>query len=144
MKRHAELLELSREHHAALKLARHARNAADSGEVAEIRRVAQRAVDLFATELDPHFVVEEQGLLVFLAQVGESALVARTLAEHQTLRELAGGLQQPDAATLLRFSEVLAAHVRFEERELFETTQACLEASGASGLLSAQSPVQAG
>jgi len=32
-----------------------------------------------------------------------------------------------DAATLLRFAELLSAHVRFEERELFEVAQAGLE-----------------
>jgi len=127
MKRHAELLELSREHHGALKLARDARRAADSAAADEIERLAQRVVDTFAAELDPHFRVEEEGLLPFLATAGESALVQRTLAEHLELRALAFAMQRPEAATLRRFADLLAAHVRFEERELFETAQTRLD-----------------
>ncbi|HPP48022.1 MAG TPA: hemerythrin domain-containing protein, partial [Accumulibacter sp.] len=82
MKRHPTLLQLAREHYNALKLARDARRAAESGEGREITALAQRVVDLFATELDPHFCVEERGILVLLAQSGEHALVARTLAER--------------------------------------------------------------
>jgi len=123
MKRHPQLLLLSREHHGALKLARYARLAAESGSNAEIARLAQRVIELFASELDPHFQVEERDLLPLLAAAGEQSLVERTLAEHVVLRELAGQLRAPDAATLARFAELLLAHVRFEERELFESAQ---------------------
>ena len=90
---------------------------------------AQRAVRLFASELDPHFRVEEQGILVALARVGENELVQRTLSEHAELRRLAILLSRPDAVTLLRFADLLAAHVRFEERELFEAAQHQMGAS---------------
>lgn len=126
MKRHPQLLELSREHHGALKLARHARLAAESGRGEEIARLAQRVVALFARELEPHFQVEEREVLPLLAAAGEGLLVERTLAEHAELRALADRLQVPDAATLARFAELLLAHVRFEERELFEAAQRSL------------------
>lgn len=126
MKRHPTLLQLSREHYSALKLARDARRAAESDAANAMTALAPRVVDLFATELEPHFRVEERGILVFLAQSGEHALVARTLAEHAELRRFARELSSPDAQTLLRFADLLTAHVRFEEREVFQAAQARL------------------
>ena len=124
MKRHPDLLQLSREHHGALKLARDARRAAASGDASEMAALAQRVAQVFPVELDPHFCIEEQGILLLLAQAGQHALVARTLADHAELRRLARALATPDADTLLRFAELLSAHVRFEEREVFEAAQA--------------------
>ena len=129
MKRHPQLQDLSREHYSALKLARAARQAAESGEMDAMTTLAQRVVRLFATELDPHFRVEEQGILVALARAGENELVERTLSEHAELRRLTMLLSDPDAVTLLRFADLLAAHVRFEERELFEAAQHQMAAS---------------
>lgn len=123
MKRHPDLLQLSREHYTALKLARDAKRAAESGTAGDVAGLAQRVVGIFAAELDPHFQVEEQGILVLLVQAGEHELVARTLADHAKLRHLASLLATPTADTLLRFGELLAAHVRFEEREVFEAAQ---------------------
>ena len=124
MKRHPDLLQLSREHYGALKLARDARRAAASGDASEIAALAQRVVQVFPVELDPHFCVEEQGILLLLAQAGQHELVARTLADHAELRRLAEVLATPDADSLLRFADLLGAHVRFEEREVFEAAQA--------------------
>lgn len=130
MKRHAELQDLSREHHGALKLARDARRAAQSGQADAIQRQAQRIVAAFAMELEPHFCTEERGLLVFLAAAGRNPLVQRTLAEHREMRALVADLRQPEAPTLRRFADLLEAHVRFEERELFEAAQALMTAAG--------------
>lgn len=136
MKRHPDLLNLSREHHTALKLARDAQRAAESGDANELKKLAQRVVSVFAAEIDPHFRVEEQGILVFLAQDGRHDLVQRTLTEHEELRRLVSALSRPDADTLLRFADLLAVHVRFEERELFEVVQAGIAAK--QGLPGAQ------
>ena len=127
MKRHPELLQLSREHYGALKLARDARRGAGSGEPGAVAALAQRVVQVFPAELDPHFRVEERSILVLLAQAGQHDLVTRTLADHAELRRLAKALATPDADTLLRFAELLAAHVRFEEREVFAAAQARLD-----------------
>lgn len=126
MKRHPELLQLSREHHGALKLARDARRAAGSGEPGAAAALAQRVVQVFPVELDPHFCVEEQGILAHLAQAGRHELVERTRADHTELRRLVRVLATPDAEALLRFADLLAAHVRFEEREVFAAAQAGL------------------
>ena len=126
MKRHPDLLQLSREHYTALKLARDAKRVAESGKPGGVDALAQRVVEVFAAELDPHFHVEEQGILVLLAQAGRHELVAHTAADHAELRRLAALLANPDADTLARFAELLGAHVRFEEREVFEAAQARL------------------
>lgn len=123
MRRHQQLQDLSREHHSALQLALRARRAVQSGDAAQIAASASACIEAFSVELDPHFVIEEGELLPALAQQGEHDLVQRTLAEHEQLRSLVVQLAQPDATTLQRFAELLNAHVRFEERELFEVAQ---------------------
>lgn len=127
MKRHQQLQELSREHHNALKLALHAKRAALSGDHAQISASASACVDAFGLELNPHFVAEETALLPALLKEGEQDLVRRTLSEHEAMRALVRQLAQPSATILLDFAELLTAHVRFEERELFEVAQQHLE-----------------
>jgi hemerythrin-like domain-containing protein len=134
MKRHPQLQTLSREHHGALKLARDVRKACESADAGEITALAQRVVRVFPVELDPHFCVEEQGILITLAHAGENELARRTRHEHEELRRLAGALATPDAGTLLRFAELLAAHVRFEEREVFAAAQASLAAESGQSI----------
>ena len=129
MKRHQQLQDLSREHHGALQLALHAKRATLSGDATRIAASAAACVNAFAAELNPHFVIEETTLLPELVQKGEHDLVQRTLAEHEEMRRLIAQLKSPDANTLQRFAELLSAHVRFEERELFEVAQRYLEAS---------------
>lgn len=126
MKRHGELLALSREHHAALKLVRASRRVAAAGDAAAVEHQARQVATVFAVELEPHFHAEEAGLLRWLAAAGQGLLVERTLADHRELRALAAELRQPATATLARFADLLEAHVRFEERELFETAQALM------------------
>ena len=53
-------------------------------------------------------------------------LVQRTLDEHARLRALNDSLSNPDRALMESFATLLHDHVRFEERELFETAQALL------------------
>jgi hemerythrin-like domain-containing protein len=124
MKRHERLQDLSREHHAALRLAVQARRAASSDDHALIDSAAAAVIAAFHTELNPHFVIEEQTLLPLLTQHGEGEVVARIEREHAELRRLSARLQEPDAATLAAFGELLNAHVRFEEREMFPLLEA--------------------
>lgn len=132
MKRHERLQPLSRDHHHTLRLARRLQQAEpDEGLRSEL--VAHRP------DLAEHFAVEEA--------LGERALSAcshdTTLAEqiermrreHREIEQLlVRALEAPEQATLHRLGECLVAHVRFEERELFNRLQAgCLddEARGA-------------
>ncbi|MBS1141982.1 MAG: Hemerythrin cation binding region [Proteobacteria bacterium] len=126
MKRHAALLQLSREHHHALKMSRQARFACDAGLTAAIAQAAETICERFRNELEPHFQSEEADLLPALAAAGAAGLVQRTLAEHAELRDLYRRLAEPNGETLDRFATLLNDHVRFEERELFETAQRLL------------------
>jgi uncharacterized protein (DUF885 family) len=119
------LLVLSREHHTALSLSvRIARIADAEAEAALLIRVPA----VFDAELEPHFQEEEQGLLPALVAAGELALVSRTLAEHGAMRNLMTHIRSGDVVSLKLFGQQLAAHVRFEERELFATAQDVLSA----------------
>ena len=129
MKRHQKLQDLSREHYSALKLALQAKRAALSGDPREIESATTACITSFRLELDPHFLVEEQTLLPILLASGEHRVVQRVEADHAELRRLAGGLLDPDTATLLAFAELLTSHVRFEEREMFEILESYLESS---------------
>jgi len=127
MKRSPALQSLSREHHAALKLAKACEHAASSGDAMQLRDACHRVVDEFLTRLEPHFVVEELELLPLLSATAMQALAERTLAEHAQLRALVEELQQRcEAEILQRFGRSLAAHVRFEERELFAALEELL------------------
>lgn len=126
MKRSQALIELTREHHAALVLARRAIVAPrDTSQAAEL---AVALAEIFARELEPHFLIEEQNLLPPLRDAGESAQAARTLDQHQQLRALARAIGEGDVAGLVSFGLLLEAHVRFEERELFPLAEAILPA----------------
>lgn len=123
MKRSPALIELSREHHQALRLALAARRAAVSGADEEVAALAQQVRALMASELEQHFCREEADLLPLLAAAGHAELVSRTLAEHRLLRQSAAALVSPQRGLLLAFAELLQAHVRFEERELFQVCE---------------------
>lgn len=125
MKRHPGLIRLSREHHSALALAKRARRFGGETTEAAAGLLAEVA-QAFAVELEPHFLAEESGLLAALDAAGQAALAERALADHQALRALARRLAAGDTASLCRFGEVLEAHVRFEERELFPHAESIL------------------
>lgn len=124
MKRHPELQPLSDEHHNALVLARRVRRAAAGGDAAALAGAWRDAQARFASELEPHFQVEESALFPPLEAAGERALVAQALADHGRLRELIAGAAAPAAAAEL--GELLHRHVRFEERQLFPRAEAAL------------------
>ena len=123
MKRSATLQPLSREHHTAISLAKSCERAVQSGDVEQIKKTCQRIIQAFSDELEPHFQIEEQTFLPLLQGVENQSLVQRTLADHQQLRALLDGLRQNDAQALGLFGKHLSAHVRFEERELFQALE---------------------
>lgn len=127
MKRNQALIPLSREHHAALVLARRA--VAASRDESAARELSAALPDIFARELEPHFQIEERLLLPPLREVGEHARVARTLDEHRQLRALAHATGRAGPAGLASFGLLLEAHVRFEERDLFPLAEAILPAA---------------
>ena len=119
MKRSPALRALSSKHHTGLVLARRTALATGGNGIAD---AWDEVVQRFEKELEPHFRQEETWLLPALAEAGETALVERTLDEHARLRALIYDSTH-DAETLQAFAELLQAHIRFEERELFVTAQ---------------------
>lgn len=114
MRRAERLIDLSREHHGALSLARRLRQVTDTP--ASVEALAQTVAQMWSG-LERHFAQEEMDLLGELERIGELGLAARLRAEHLELRRLA---RNPTArAILVRLGMLLEAHVRFEERELF-------------------------
>jgi quercetin dioxygenase-like cupin family protein len=121
VKRHQALVPLSHDHHHALVRARELRRAATAGEE-ERRAAAARFRRFFADETSRHFREEEEQLFPLLD--GEPAPLVQALREHQRLRALVRRLgEDPSAETMTAVGELLEAHVRLEERVLFELLQ---------------------
>ena len=126
VKRHPALIPLSHDHHAELVQARRLRLASGS-DVPEARAAAaHQYVSAFFTETASHLRVEEEELFPLLVRhAGRSPLLERVLNEHGELRDLASALREEVAAgdvsgeTMLKLADLLDAHVRREERELF-------------------------
>jgi hypothetical protein len=135
MKRSDALRALSDDHHDALVLARACQRAARA-EPATRAAAAARAQAAFTAQLEPHFAIEERHLLPALIEIGEAALAERIRADHAALRTLRdAGLG--DAQRLADFGAHLAAHVRFEERQVFEPTQTRLPSTALAAIAAA-------
>ncbi|MBP9713716.1 MAG: hemerythrin domain-containing protein [Sterolibacterium sp.] len=132
MKRSTALTSLSREHHTALVLAKQAQRLAhDQPESPAVQMFMSALKARFSSELEPHFQVEETTLLRALEENTDMdtearALARRTRHEHEALRALAQRVSALDFSSLAPFGELLAAHVRFEERELFDRAESLL------------------
>ena len=139
IQRHAALAPFSRDHHLALQLARgiqvggshHLRDQLPGdpkGLVAHVQRV-------FAEEIEPHFVAEETVLLPAIAgRAADLDAVAReVVTEHDEMRSMIHQLTRndlpPDTVNeiLNQLGRLLEAHVRKEERALYEKIQAVLD-----------------
>lgn len=117
MKRHPVLIPLSHDHHHALAAARRLRLAAERGDASAEAAAFSR---FFAEESVPHFREEEERLFPLVAHSEEAQpLVVRALLEHQQLHALARQVASGESAPMRELAELLEAHVRFEERELF-------------------------
>jgi mannose-6-phosphate isomerase-like protein (cupin superfamily) len=106
MKRHPALIPLSHDHHHALVCARRLRQGDADG-----------FAEFFAHDLSRHFRQEEELFFPLLAEVGaDPPELAQALVEHARIRALA---RRPTPA----LGELMEAHVRLEERVIFETIQ---------------------
>ena len=109
MKRAPELAPLSREHQGALEIALALRRTNDD----DLHRTAARYVAFMEDDGATHFAVEETVLVPALP----AELADRLLREHAELRDATVALTDVPAAR--RAGELLAEHVRFEERVVF-------------------------
>lgn len=133
MPRIGVLLPLSREHHTSLVLARAARKAGESDDTVACLAAIKCIEVHWQTVLSDHFAQEER-LIRILGDAVDIESVARFFSEHAELRMLAcePGALEP-SARLRRFGDLLAAHVRFEERVLFPQMQShpCIDSAAA-------------
>lgn len=122
MQRHESLQPLSREHHHTLKIARRL-------QWGEPDAQSRKELTGHRGELAAHFAAEESIGREALAQCPKDTVLASQLdrmeREHRQIEELLaevlGGAG--DQASCQRLGELLVAHVRFEERELFNRLQ---------------------
>jgi len=143
VKRHPALVALSEDHHHELVQARRLLTAA-GGPPDERTRVASAYVDLFFSETVEHFRREEETVFPLYAghPAANTELLERVLREHMELHGLARGLRTEAAAgdvsgeTLAQLGALLRAHVRLEERELFEDVQRLVPADELDTLVS--------
>lgn len=108
-------MPLSREHHAALSLARRIHKHAD--DLPELAALAQQLRDGTA-ELLAHFAQEESLFLPDMLEL-HPTLCQQLCDEHLHLRAYLARVSQGDHDCMFEFATLLIAHVRFEERELF-------------------------
>jgi len=127
MKRHPALIPFSRDHHHALVVAKQLRESS--------LQSAAEAVSAFQAlwrhHERAHFQLEEETLEA-LNDHGQaaSALFARMVDEHNRIRGLAQRLGVEVELPLAReLGELLAAHVSFEERELFPAVERLFDRS---------------
>ena len=129
MQRAEALKGLSREHHEALVLARHACATAVDPNGADAQAQRTHLLERWALQFAPHFALEEQTLLPAMARAGHSESVVIALSQHTELRGLVERLRHGDMPALALWGEAMATHVRYEERTLFPLAQTVLEPS---------------
>ena len=134
MQRDRNLIPLSHQHQHALALCvRLDRSLKGGTRTPEELDAWQAEIEqLFQNEIRYHFEAEEKVLFpAARRQGGLRILVDELLAEHVRLRALAqrATIRSLDAAGLQGFADALSAHIRKEERHLFEQCQALLPAA---------------
>lgn len=126
MKRSRALRSLSRDHHRALLIAQQMRRAEDAAEA------AAAFLEFWKGHGERHFRIEEEVLLPCWALLGtvDQQAAAQLSREHLQIRA-AGRAVDLDTRCLDRVHELgaqLAAHIRFEERQLFPLIENDLDA----------------
>jgi len=128
LKRHEALVPLSRDHHFGLLLVWKIRQ----GLAFEVllTRICDYVVYYVEHRIFPHFQLEEAEVFPFLE--ANDPLRQRAEVQHKAIRATFAGIKrgEPEAMAQLldELAERLEAHIRFEERTLFEHMQAVLSA----------------
>ena len=125
------LAPLSREHHQGLLLCWKIRTGFRKN--IQLDRIQAYADWFFKSHLMAHFEIEEK--YVFTVLGNDNELVKRALKEHRQLRRLFNGVRE-DHNNVGMIEEKLEAHIRFEERVLFNEIQAVASASELKEIMS--------
>ncbi|MEK6480966.1 hemerythrin domain-containing protein [Catalinimonas sp. 4WD22] len=118
MKRNINLQPISREHHHSLLLCWKIRTGLRKN--IALDRIKKYADWFFENHILPHFEIEEKYIFPILDN--ENELVKKALAEHRRLIRLFENDEEVEKS-LSRIEEELEAHIRFEERILFNEIQ---------------------
>lgn len=125
MLRDKNLIPLSHQHQRALALCVRIDRAQPIPE-ADLSSWQMEIEQHFAQEVKIHFAAEEEVLFPAARRFQSlGVLVDELIAEHALLRELflQAEARRMSAQTLLAFADQLSAHIRKEERQLFEGLQ---------------------
>jgi hemerythrin-like domain-containing protein len=125
MLRDPNLIPLSHQHQHALALCVQIDRCLQAG-TADLEALQAQVRTMFNLEIRWHFAAEEEALFPQAAAFAElQPLVEQLLSQHATLREYFARAERRelDAASLRQFAQTLSAHIRKEERELFEACQ---------------------
>ena len=136
MLRDKSLVPLSRQHQHALALCVRI-NRAPLANPAELKAWQSEVEQHFALEIQYHFAAEEEHLFAAARRYGQlGPLVEELLAEHAQLRHYfaQAKARELDRAKLRQFAETLSAHIRKEERQLFEEMQKYMAADQLAAL----------
>ncbi|HUH25413.1 MAG TPA: hypothetical protein VLY87_02205 [Flavobacterium sp.] len=118
IKRHPSMQQFSRDHHFGLLLSWKIRQGIKKNIALE--RMKAYAIWTFEHQIKPHFDLEEVHLLSLLSE--DDALRVQTIKEHRVLEALFN-TENFSQDTLSNIEELLDAHIRFEERILFNHLQ---------------------
>lgn len=125
MLRDRNLIPLSHQHQHALALCVQIERSLHAG-TADMEALQAQIHTMFNLEIRWHFAAEEEALFPEAAAFAElKPLVDQLLREHVNLRDYFARAERRelDAATVREFAQFLSAHIRREERELFEACQ---------------------
>jgi iron-sulfur cluster repair protein YtfE (RIC family) len=125
MLRDKNLVPLSRQHQHALALCVRIGRAVPIGD-ADLAVWQAEISQLFQSEISIHFVAEEQALFPVAREFAELIpLAEELLADHAALRGFFASAEARtmSAAELSAFGQQMSAHIRKEERQLFERMQ---------------------
>jgi len=119
LKRHVSLQPLSRDHHHGLLLCWKIRSGLSNG--VALDKIKSYVSIFFEEHLAPHFELEEQHVFPVLGDELHP-MVKRALREHRKLKRLLT-ITDDLERRLNQFEELLATHIRFEERVMFAELQ---------------------
>ena len=130
MLRDQNLIPLSHQHQHTLALCVRIDRATAAGD-ADVAAFEAEVEQIVQQEIAAHFVAEEKELFPAAAKFPElSDLVEELRSEHTVLRDFfsRAKLHQLHLAGLRKLGESLSAHIRKEERQLFERIQQLMSA----------------
>jgi len=92
----------------------------------DLPEVAKRVRQVFASDLEPHFVEEERYALPLLRESGHEALAEEIFSQHQKMRAMDQALDHPTTTLLVEFVHMLEKHVELEENEVWDLLDAAI------------------